>query len=132
MTAFHQALYAFWSQFLYNSKPIPAYLSGKVPNNATFPYITFAVQKGDIFSASVLTAFIWVKAGSGINANQIRASIMDDIARAIPMQGTRINFTGGYATIFRNTSAFMSYYDDPEDASVIGGRISYEVHFYEY
>lgn len=132
MTALHQALYAFWSQFLYGNTPIPAYLSGKVPNNATFPYITFEVQKGDIFSASVLTAFIWVKAGSGINANAIRASIMDDIARAIPMQGTRMNFNGGYVTIFRNPSTFMSYYDDPEDSTVIGGRISYEVHFYEY
>lgn len=132
MTEVHQALYGFWSQFAYNNNPIPAYLSGKVPDNAVFPYITFNVQEGDIFSATFLTAQVWVKAGSGINANAVRATIMDDIRRAIPMQGTRIDHDGGYMTIFRNASTFMSYEDDQEDASVIGGRISYEVHFYTY
>lgn len=130
MTEFHQALYAFWSQFLYNNVSIPAYLSGKVPNNATFPYITFDVAHGDGFSSSVLTAFIWIKAGSGINANAIRASILDDIERAIPITQTRIDYDGGFAYLSRNDTDFITYYDDPEDASVIGGRVSYIVRFY--
>lgn len=132
MTKLHQALYAFWSQFSYNNTAIPAYLAGKVPKTATFPYITFSVQDGDIFSFTFLTAHVWVKAESGINANLIRAAIMDDIKRAIPMGGKRIEYDGGYMNIFRNDSTFMSYEDDEEDDSVIGGRISYEVHFYTY
>ncbi len=130
MTAFHQALYAFWSQFLYGTKTIPAYLSGKVPKDATFPYITFEVAHGDGFSFSVLTAFVWVKAESGINANQIRASILDEIERAIPITQTRIDYNGGFAYLTRNDTDFITYYDDPEDASVIGGRVSYIVRYY--
>ena len=31
--------------------------------------------------------------------------------------------------LYPNDSGFLSYYDDPEDASVLGARISYEIRF---
>ena len=37
---------------------------------------------------------------------------------------------GGMLALYRNSAGFQSYYDDPEDAAVIGGRTSYEIAFY--
>lgn len=125
MKAFHQALYAFWSQF-----GVPAYLFGHVPDGAEFPYITFDASVGDFSGSDVLTAFCWHKARSGANVNAERAALLDAIADAIPVGGTLIAFQGGAAKIYRNSAGFQSYYDDPEDKSVVGGRISYEVHYY--
>ena len=79
MTGIHQGLYAFWSQFSYGGKPIPAYLQGHVPEDAAFPYITFDVASGRAFATSVVTATVWCRAESGINVNAQRASIMDSI-----------------------------------------------------
>lgn len=133
MTALHQALYSFWNQFLYGQSTIPAYLTGKVPKSASFPYFTFDVKSGSFASVSLLTAFLWVKdtPGTSVSANATRAAILDTVCQAIPEGGVRLSFEGGYVYLFRNDSDFITYYDDPEDPSVIGGRISYEVHFYQ-
>lgn len=121
----HRALYAFWSSF-----GIPAFLSGKVPDNTTFPYITFEVLDGESLSKNVLTAFVWCKAESGENVNAQRASYLDRIAEAIPENGAVVYLREGMLALYRNESGFLSYYDDPNDGSVVGGRVSYQVNFY--
>lgn len=131
MTDVHKALYAFWSSFAYEQRSIPAYLTGKVPKEETFPYITFDVKDGAFASSAVLTAFVWVKAVPGVNANAVRAAILDSVASAIPEGGLRIRtLEGTLIYLHRNSADFLSYYDDPEDDTVIGGRISYEVKYY--
>ena len=69
MTEFHQALLAFWQGFSDGGKPIQAYLSGHVPSNTPFPYITFEVVEGAPFGRTVLTAYGWFRAVSGYNVN---------------------------------------------------------------
>ena len=75
MTSLHQKLFAFWSQFTHDGKPIPAYYAGMVPNNAQFPYITFSVSRGDAFSQGINTAFVTLHVGLGtfrpVKADQI-------------------------------------------------------------
>lgn len=132
MTNLHKALYGFWSSFRYNGAQIAAYLSGHVPDGAAFPYITFEVVFGEFDSANVLTAHVWCKAESGVNVNAQCAAILDEIAESIPNgSGTRLIYPGGMAMLFRNSAGFLSYTDDPEDPDIIGGRISYEIHFYQ-
>lgn len=141
MTNLHLALLAFWSSFTWNGKPIPAFPESRVPENQPFPYITFEVIEGGFFSTNFPTAFIWCRQpmDGSINVQAQRASIMDQIARAIPESGRILRFDGGMVKLERNEGSFMSYYDPPEDNDenptgepVIGGRISVAVTFYIY
>lgn len=124
MTETHKALYAFWSSF-----GVPAYLTGHVPENTPFPYITFEVVASESFAVSNLSAICWFKAKSGVNVNKERAEMLDAIARAIPDEGTLIDTDSGKLALRRNYN-FQSYYDDPEDKSVVGGLTSYQISFY--
>lgn len=120
MTDVHQALYRFWSSF-----GVPAYLSGHVPDGASVPYITFEVGDGEPFSSTFLVAIVWAA------DNATRAALLDKIAEAIGADGTTIALDGGgMLALYRNAGGFMSYYDDPEDKTILGGRVSYQVNFY--
>lgn len=131
MTGLHKALQAFWSGF-----GIPAYVSGHVPANAAYPYITYEVQDGDSFDSTTLTAFCWYEinrnTGDYSETNSARATMLDAIADAIPMGGTNIPVPAdnGFCMLYRSTG-FESYYDDPADDYVIGGRIAYDITFYK-
>jgi len=142
MTGLHTALQTFWSQFAYGTA-IPAYEQGNVPETVPdpvtgnpiptpYPYITYEVAQGAYFGATVLTAFVWVQKTSGVDAQAVRAAILDLIAAAIPDEGITLTLTGGHGSIalYRNDAGFMSYYDDPTDTSVLGGRVSVEAHYY--
>lgn len=132
MTAIHAALQAFWAQFSYGGSAIKAYEQGNVPDGATLPYITYEVSAGAMLGSGFLTAFVWVKNVSGSDCQAVRAAILDLIATAIPDDGITLTLTGGHGSIalYRNDAGFMSYYDDPTDTSVLGGRVSLEAHYY--
>ena len=123
MTGVHRALYAFWSQFA------PAYLSGHVPDDASYPYITFSVESTQPIGYTFLVAQDWHKAESGVNINAERAEMMDKIAEAIPPDGVKLTAGDGCIVLSR-TDGFQSYYDDPQDPAVIGGRTQYRVQYY--
>ncbi len=138
-TDLSQALYQFWSQFVWNGSPIPVYKQGYAEKNV-FPCITFSVSMGDFDGTSIQSAFVWCKQEEGMNVNAQRASIIDQIARQIPPVVGRIfkAANGGAMWIGRNVD-FVSDYSPPEgeDEStetdgepVIGGRISYTVRTY--
>jgi hypothetical protein len=138
LTGLHKALNTFWGGFSYGGREIPAYLSGRVPeqNPATgeawtddelFPYITYEVLESASFGDNVLTAFVWLRKSA--TADAARAQILDTIREAIPYEGVRIACEGGYIELFPNDSGFLSYYDDPESGDVLGARISYEIRF---
>ena len=130
MTGFHKALYTFWSGFSSNGKSIPAYLSGHVPPKTTFPYITFEVVEGEFFSGNILTAFGWFKAESGGNVNAEVANFLDSVEAAIPKEGAVLPVGEGSAVICPNGSTFVSYETDNENRDIVGGRVSYEIHYY--
>lgn len=123
MTELKDALYDFWSGF-----GLPAYLQDSVPEDAALPYITYEAVQGDAMSATVLVAHNWHQKAPRGNAE--RNEVMDAIARAIPAQGRVVPVGRGYIALYRNDANFQSDVADEEDASVIGGRTSYEVHFY--
>ena len=132
MTAIHTALQAFWGGFSYSGAAIPAYEQGNVPDGSALPYITYEVSSGAMLGTGFLTAFVWVLNVSGTDAQAKRAAILDLIAAAIPDEGIMLTLTGGHGSIalYRNNAGFMSYYDDPTDTSVLGGRVSLEAHYY--
>lgn len=130
MTGLHTALQAFWSGFTYGTA-IKAYEQGNVPNTATYPYITYEAVEGAYWGATILTAFVWVQKVSGVDWQAQRAAILDLIKAQFPIEGVKVlTFADGNLTLRRNPTNFMSYYNDPSDASVVGGRISYEAGFY--
>lgn len=130
MRAVNEALFAFFSRFYFDGRNIPVYLTEFVPNDAIFPYITIEAVDGAPFGETVLTAFLWFK---GDNVNADRAMVLDQIRAAFPYDGDLLQLSdGGMIAVFPNPADFISYYQDPEDDTVHGARISYEVRFYHY
>lgn len=138
MTNLHMALLDFWSSFKWEGKAIPAFPSGRVPENQPFPYITFEVIQGGYFSFALPTAFVWCKqpTDGSYNVQAQRAEILDQIAKAIPESGKLLKFDGGMVRLERNDANFLSYYDEQQESPtaepVIGGRVSVAAHFYIY
>lgn len=140
MKNLHLALLSFWNSFSWNGAPIPAFPSGRVPENQAFPYFTFDVQQGSFFSFGMPTAYIWCRQPTDLsyNAQAQRAEIMDAVAAAIPEGGKMLTFDGGAVLIRRNDTNFLTYYDPQEEGNiqsptgepVIGGRISLMVQYF--
>ena len=123
MTTLHQALQAFWSGF-----GIPAYVHGYAPKDAAMPYITYEMAQGRPGTALLMTAFVWVKRTSGQDAEATREAYLDAISAALH-PGKALGFTGGYADLYPAETNFLSVYDDPNDPTVLGGRVALEVRF---
>lgn len=123
----HKALYQLFSEV-----GVDVYLSGHVPDDARFPYLTFNVASEDAFNSTFLTVMDWHRASNdGQNVNNERAEMMEQIAELIPYFGLILPLdSGGMLALHRNDSSFQMYYDDPEDPSIIGGRTSYIARFY--
>lgn len=130
MTDVHKALYDFWMGFTDDGQPIPAYLTGHVPDKTPFPYITFEVVEGAAFGVTFLTAFGWFRAENGYNVNAHASAFLDQAKKAIPPQGTRINAGDGFVCLYPNDAGFLSYVDDQENRDIRGARVSYEIHYY--
>lgn len=126
MTDLHRALYGFWSSF-----GMSAYLSGHVPKEAAYPYVTFEVSEGAAFGKTYLTAFAWYKAASGANINAQRAAFLDAVKARIGPGGLKLDNVGAFCVIYPNETNFLGYYDDPEDANVVGARVSYQIDYYK-
>ena len=77
-----QALYNFWSSF-----GVPAYVESTVPDDATFPRITYNV-KVDTFDRPVtMTASVWDRSDSWERVT----GIVDQIAEELGRGGTKVN-----------------------------------------
>lgn len=131
MTDLHKALYQFWSGFSSDGKPLPVYLKGHVPANTAFPYITFEVVEGGAFGSTVLTAYGWFKAESGLNVNEQIAAFLDQVKAAIPPGGVKLRSGAGVAILYPNSSGFLSRMDDETNRDITAGRVSYEIYYYE-
>lgn len=123
MTGIKKALYAFWSGF-----GIPAYLADCVPASAEYPYITYEAVQGAGLGWTILTATAWfADTGSG---NKDRTALMDEIAKAIPESGTRIQCDDGFAVLYRNSDNFLADTYDGDGSKILGGRVSYRINYY--
>ena len=129
MTEIATKLWQFWSQFEYNGAAVPAYQSDFVPSDAQFPYIIFSPAKADALRTAPLTASVWTRKADGISALAQRTAIMDAVSKAIPVGGVMLPLSNGYLVLRRGSGDFLATMDDPDDSSVAGGRIGYEVTF---
>jgi hypothetical protein len=137
MRDMHKTLYKFWSQFTLDGAPIPAFPTGRVPDGQAFPYITFEVVEGEYFSTAFPVAVLWCQKPpeANINIQDQRATLMDQVAEAIPLGGVWLTMPGGGVILRRNGANWLRYYDPPPDdvptgEPVIGGRISYSIQFF--
>ena len=139
MKELHKAMYRFWSQFTWDRQPLPAFPTGRVPEGQAFPYITFEVVEGAFLSTAFPTAFLWCQKPADVDMNVMdqRATLMDQVAQAIPAAGKMLTFPGGGVILRRNGANWLSYYDPKEENKesptgepIIGGRISYTIQFF--
>lgn len=132
MTGITAQLWAFWEQFVLNGTPIPAYQTGAVPEDASFPYITFDAAQGAALDTIPLTAIVWVKyeAENSSAAIAQRMAVLEAVSKAIPEGGARLDLADGFMILRRGSGDFLSSMTDEEDPTVLGGRVGYEVSFY--
>ena len=83
MKELHMALLDFWSGFAWNGQLVPAFPSGRVPENQAFPYITFDVVQGAFFSVAFPAAFVWCQApkDGSYNVQAQRAEIIKYVVK---------------------------------------------------
>lgn len=126
------ALWRFWRQFQLDGVDVIAYQSGVVPSFAEFPYITFDAPRGDTMGTLPLTAHVWCKyEGENVSpAMAQRIALWEAVEKAIPVSGVMLPLSVGFLMLRRSSGDFLSPVDDPDDKTVIGGRIGYEVTYY--
>ena len=100
------ALYNFWSGF-----GLPTYEENTVQTDAEFPYITYQVVT-DSFGAEVaLTASVWYRDTSWVEAN----AKSEEISRTISRGGKTIPVDGGVLWLKRGTPFSQSMGDETDD-----------------
>ncbi|MBR3795780.1 MAG: hypothetical protein IKK34_07100 [Clostridia bacterium] len=128
-----RALTTFWSQFTSGGEAVPAYLQGLVPSHVPLPYITMQMSMGDALQTTPMVAQVWVKHAEGDStaaANAQRAEILNQIAEALPSTGVRLPCEPGFLMLRRSSGDFITLMLDADDPSIYGGRIGYEVTYY--
>lgn len=125
-------LWSFWSQFECNGLPVPAFQEGAVPDGTPFPYITFSPAKAAAFGLLPTFATVWVKY-TGENSSEgiaQRIAILDAVGRAIPEAGVRLDLPDGFMILTRGTGDFLIGDTDPDDKTILVGRILYGITYY--
>ena len=100
------AIYQFWSGF-----GLTVYEENTVPNDATFPYITYQLVTDSFDREIPLTASIWYRSESwaGINAKT------DEISQKISRGGKIIPCDGGAIWMKRGQPFAQSMGDESDD-----------------
>lgn len=115
----------FWNGF-----EIPAYKQGEVEVSAELPYITYPVETGDAFTQMVSAVFVWCK--NNPQGVKIRREVMDRISKQIKAQSgitLQVPDKHGNILICRNDGIWQSYGNDPEEKTVIYGRVSIQTSY---
>lgn len=103
MTDVARALSNFWNSF-----SIPAYVEDIVPDNATFPYITYTVAEPDWNESANIQARVWYQDRSLVSIN----AKVTEIKQAIG-EGKSIKTETGFITIYRDVNFSQHQpYDD--------------------
>ena len=99
------AIYNFWNSFL------TAYEENSVPTDATFPYITYQLVTDSFDTDVQMTASIWYRGSSWIEANAKAEEISNYIGRG----GVFLNCDGGKIWIKRGTPFAQNMGDDTDN-----------------
>ena len=100
-----QALHSFWSSF-----GLEAYDEGTVPEDATMPYITYAVTTDSMDYIVGFTASLWYRSKSWKDVTEKSQEISEYIGNT----GFTIPLDRGYLYIYRGTP-FAQRMSDPDD-----------------
>ena len=106
-----QTLHQFWSQFKLDKVSVPAYDSSTVPEDATYPRITYEVITDNIGVQNVLTASIWDRSRSWQSVTEI----LHDIEDTIGYGGQTLHCKGGMVWISRGVP-FAQRMADTDDS----------------
>lgn len=99
------AIYNFWNTFL------TAYEENSVPTDATFPYITYQLVTDSFDTDVQMTASIWYRSSSWIEANAKAEEISNYIGRG----GVFLNCDGGKIWIKRGTPFAQNMGDESDN-----------------
>ena len=100
------AIHAFWNRF-----GIPAYEENTVPEDATFPYITYQLVTDAYIREVVMTASVWYRSTSWLECN----AKAEEIGRTIGMGGTVLRCDDGRIWLKRGTPFSQSMGDESDD-----------------
>lgn len=100
------AINKFWNSF-----GIIAYEENSVPEDAEFPYITYQYVSDSFDVNTILTASVWYRETSWINAN----NKAEEISRYIGFSGKILNFDYGRIWIKRGTPFAQNMGDDNDN-----------------
>jgi hypothetical protein len=100
------AIHAFWNQF-----GIPAYEENTVPEDATYPYITYQLVTDAYIREVVMTASVWYRSTSWMECN----AKAEEIGRTIGMGGTVLRCDDGRIWLKRGTPFSQSMGDESDD-----------------
>lgn len=128
MMSFPEAIMTFWQKF-----GMPVFHAGCVDDQTAFPYITIDLNEGDLMRSTILTATSWHRRAatdSWTPSMRERLDFFSAVSDAIPKEGVILRYQGGYAILNRNSADWLSYVTDNTDPDVIGGRVAYEVRFF--
>lgn len=99
------AVYDFWNTFLV------AYEENTVPEDAKFPYITYQLVTDSFGREVQMTASIWYRNSSWLEAN----AKVEEISSAIGMGGVRLNFDNGAIWLKRGSPFAQNMGDDGDN-----------------
>jgi hypothetical protein len=103
-----QAQHSFWSSF-----GIPAYEEHSVPEDATFPRITYEAATSTFENLVSITASIWTRTTSWTQAD----TLADSVERYIKQMGCP-EINGGRYRVFIGQTTFAQRMDDPNDDQI--------------
>jgi hypothetical protein len=98
-------IYNFWNGFL------TAYEENTVPEDATFPYITYQLVTDSFNNTIPLTASIWYRSESWVQAN----AKDEEISKAIGRGGVFLECDGGKIWLKRGTPFAQNMGDDTDN-----------------
>jgi hypothetical protein len=99
------AIYQFWGTFL------TAYEENTVPEDATFPYITYQLVTDSFNNDVQLTASVWYRGESWLQAN----AKVEEISKAIGRGGVFLDCDGGKIWLKRGTPFAQNMGDDTDN-----------------
>lgn len=99
------AIYQFWGTFL------TAYEENTVPENAVFPYITYQLVTDSLGNEVQLTASIWYRGSSWVEAN----AKAEEISQTIGRGGKILKCDNGRIWLKRGTPFSQNMGDDTDN-----------------
>jgi hypothetical protein len=99
------AIYQFWNGFL------TAYEENTVPEDATFPYITYQLVTDSINNNVQLTASVWYRGEGWLQAN----AKAEEISKAIGRGGIFLHCDGGKIWLKRGTPFAQNMGDNTDN-----------------